>query len=133
MIRKANDAIPNEEMSNKLYRHESIMNRIFDQVKKRPESAKNLRRLMDYYLPTTEKLLKAYIDLDRQPEAGDNIVKTKREIEETLDVINDAFEKLLDSMFENMAWDISSDISVMRSMMEQDGLMENKNDIKLSV
>lgn len=133
MIRECNDAIPDEDVTNKLYRLENIMNRIFEQVKNSPESASNLRRLMDYYLPTTDKLLKAYVDLDKQPEVGDNIVNTKREISDTLGVINDAFEKLLDSMFENMAWDISSDISVMRSMMEQDGLMENKSDFKVSV
>ena len=79
---------------------------------------------MNYYLPTTEKLLDAYIDLDKQPEIGENIPKTKREIEETVDTINDAFENLLDSLFEEVAWDISSDISVMKTMMEQDGLMK---------
>ena len=39
-----------------------------------------------------------------------------------MDVINDAFEKLLDSLFEDLAWDVSSDISVMKHMLQQDGL-----------
>jgi hypothetical protein len=38
-----------------------------------------------------------------------------------------AFEKLLDSMFEDTAWDISSDISVMKTMMQQEGLTESKD------
>ena len=42
-----------------------------------------------------------------------------------MDTINNAFENLLDSLFEDVAWDISSDISVMKMMMEQDGLTEN--------
>ena len=83
-----------------------------------------MRKLIEYYLPTTAKLLNAYIDLEKQPEVGDNIKNTKIEIENTLDTINDAFEKLLDSMFEDMAWDISSDINVMKNMMAQDGLTE---------
>jgi len=102
------------------------MHRIFEQVKKQPESAAGLRRFMDYYLPTTEKLLDAYVELDRQPVKGDNITKTKQEIDEAMDVINDAFENLLNSMFENMAWDISSDISVMKTMLAQDGLTEKE-------
>ena len=69
----------------------------------------------------------AYIELDKQPEAGENITKTKREIEEALDTINDAFEALLDTLFQDMAWDISSDISVMKTMMSQDGLVEEES------
>lgn len=123
-VRALNAAIPDEEMTNKLYRLEEIMNRIFEQVEKQPESAQSLRRFMDYYLPTTEKLLNAYADLCRQPEVGENITKPKQQIEEAMDTINDAFEKLLDSLFEDVAWDVSSDINVMKTMMAQDGLTE---------
>ncbi len=121
-IREANDAIPDDVMSKKLDRLETIMKRIFHQVERRPDSAPELHRLMDYYLPTTEKLLQAYIELDSQPVAGENISNTKKQIEEVLDTINDAFEKLLDSLFEDVAWDVSSDISVMNTMLRQDGL-----------
>ena len=121
-IQTCNDLIPDNLMSDKLSKLEHIMNRIFDQVKKQPKTAQNLHKFMNYYLPTTVKLLYAYIDLDKQPQIGENITKTKKEIEETLDTINSAFEKLLDSLFEDMAWDISSDISVMKTMMAQDGL-----------
>lgn len=126
-VRECNDFIPNEEVSNKLYKLESIMKRIFEQVEKHPESAEDLHKLMNYYLPTTIKLLNAYVDLDRQEVSGENIQTTKKEIEDVLDVINTAFEKLLDSMFEDTAWDISSDISVMKTMMAQEGLTENKD------
>ncbi len=124
-IRKINDAIPGDEMTEKLYQLENIMGRIFKQVEKQPECADDLRKFMNYYLPTTTKLLNAYVDLDRQPEVGSNISQTKREIEDAIDVINGAFENLLDSLFQDMAWDISSDISVMKTMMAQDGLTED--------
>ncbi len=122
-VREINDIIPDtDEMSDKLYRLENIMNRIFDQVEKDPDSADELHKLMNYYLPTTRKLLTAYVELDKQPDVGENIVKTKKEIDSAMDTINEAFENLLDSLFQDMAWDISSDISVMKSMMAQDGL-----------
>ena len=127
IVRKCNDDIPDEEMSDKLYKLESIMSRIFEQVKKNPNSADDLHKLMDYYLPTTIKLLNAYIDMDKQAINGANISSTKKEIEDVMDTINVAFEKLLDSMFEDTAWDISSDISVMKTMMQQEGLTESKD------
>lgn len=123
-IRECNDAIPGEEISAKLYRLEEIMTRIFKQVEKQPDLADDLRKFMNYYLPTTAKLVEAYKELDAQPVEGENISRTKREIEETLDTINEAFEKLLDSFFEEKAWDISSDINVMKSMLKQDGMTD---------
>ncbi len=124
-VRDANDMIPDEEMSRKLFRLENIMHKIFDQVKKDPSAVDQLDRLLEYYLPTTEKLLEAYIQLDKQPDHIENVEKSKQEIRGALDVINDAFEKLLDSLFQDMAWDISSDINVMKTMFAQDGLTEN--------
>lgn len=121
-IHDLNDEIPGVEMSEKLYRLESTMDRIVEQVRQNPDSASELRKLMSYYLPTTVKLLGAYKELDKQTVGGENIDKTKKEIEDALDTINDAFEKLLDSLFQSMAWDVSSDISVMQTMFAQDGL-----------
>ena len=125
-IHNFNDEIPGVEMSEKLYRLESTVDRIIEQVRQNPDSASELSKLISYYLPTTVKLLKAYTELDKQTVSGENIVKTKKEIEDALDTINDAFEKLLDSLFENIAWDVSSDISVMQTMFAQDGLTERE-------
>ena len=80
---------------------------------------------MGYYLPTTRKLLDTYRELDRQPVAGENISSTKREIESTIDTLNVAFEKFLDGLYEDKAWDISSDISVLNTVLAQDGLKED--------
>ncbi len=121
-IRACNDAIPGEEISAKLYRLEQIMTRIFKQVEKQPELASDLRKFINYYLPTTAKLVEAYKELDAEAVEGENISRTKQEIEDTIDTINEAFEKLLDSFFEEKAWDISSDINVMKTMLKQDGM-----------
>ena len=124
MLRDSNDKIPGEEMTGKLDKQEQIVNKIFDQVKKDPSAARDLRKFMNYYLPTTEKLLKAYIDVDQQPIAGDNIRNTKQEIENAMDTVNEAFENLLDSLFEDASMDVISEISVMNTMMAQDGLTD---------
>lgn len=122
-VHEANDAIPGAVMSQKLATLEDIMKRIFEQLKKNPESSDDLQKLMKYYLPTTAKLIDAYRDLDGKPAyGGSNIANTKKEIEDTLDVINDAFAKLFDDMFEEAAWDISSEISTMKTILAKEGL-----------
>lgn len=121
-IRKANDAIADAGVSEKLSRMENIVTKIFAQVRKQPELAHNLNMFMDYYLPTTAKLIGAYEEMDAQPVQGENITSAKKEIEGTLDTINDAFEKLLDSFFKDKALDVSTDISVMKTVLRQQGL-----------
>ena len=81
---------------------------------------------MDYYLPMTVKLLNAYADMDRQPVQGETIQASKQEIEATLDTLNLAFEKLLDSVFKDTALDVSSDISVLNTLLAQEGLTEDE-------
>ncbi len=121
MIRKCNDDIPGEEMSDKLDKLEFLVTRIFSQVEKEPELAQELQKMLSYYLPTTQKLLEAYRDLDKQNLDTKNISDTKREIETTVDTINNAFEGFLDDLFRDKAWDIQSDISVLNTMLKQDG------------
>ena len=121
-IHQKNEEVPDPEFTEKLNRLEQIVTNIFDRVAAAPESAPDLHRLMKYYLPTTQKLVDTYATLDRQTVQGENIENAKREIKASLDTINEAFEKFLDSFFQSTAWDVSSDISVMNQMMQQDGL-----------
>ena len=124
-IRRCNDAIPGEVISVKISRMEIIVQRIFERAEAHPEIIPDLKKLMDYYLPMTVKLLNAYADMDRQPVQGETIQASKQEIEATLDTLNLAFEKLLDSVFKDTALDVSSDISVLNTLLAQEGLTED--------
>lgn len=123
-IKEANDAIPGEEISQKLSRLENVTGKIFDYVELHPEQLSEIKKFMEYYLPTTLKLLNAYKEFEIQPVQGENISSAKSEIEGTLDTINLAFENLFDSLFEDAAMDISTDISVLQTMLAQEGLTE---------
>ena len=121
-IRRYNDAIPGEVISGKISRIETLVYRIFERLKEHPEVVSDLQKMMEYYLPMTVKLLGAYADMDSQPVQGENIRTAKKEIEDTLDTLNIAFEKLLDSIFQDTAWDVSTDISVLQTLLAQEGL-----------
>ncbi len=121
-IHRANDLIEGEEMSEKLARMEYSVRMIINRIKQEPGLTTEVRRLMSYYLPTAVKLLGAYIDLDAQEKDSENIRKSKKEIEDTIDTLNMAFDKLFDSLFDETNLDISTDAQVMKTLLEQEGL-----------
>ena len=124
-IKACKDAIADKEVSDKISRMEKIIGKLLERVRENPSCADALRKTMRYYLPTTVKLLKAYQELDEQPVQGENIAGARQEISMTLDTLNLAFEKLLDEVFQDTAWDVSSDISVLQTMLAGEGLMES--------
>lgn len=121
-IRKSNEEIDDVTISEKLDRIEHVVRSILERVAEHPETAPQLDRMMDYYLPTTVKLLEAYRTLDEAAVETTSVADSKREIASTLDMLREAFEKLLDTLFRDVAWDVSTDISVLRTMLAQDGL-----------
>lgn len=126
-IQKCNALVKDEEMKKKLSVLEDLISRIFDKLNKEPEKKDDMYKFMKYYLPTTKKLLESYNEFDSQPSyGGNNVANAKKEIEDAIDVINEAFGRLFDSMFEEKAWDISSDIKTMKTMMANDGLADGE-------
>ena len=82
---------------------------------------------MNYYLPTTIKLLNAYDRMSALGVDGENIDKSMKNINEMLDAAILAYKKRLDSLFANQALDIETDIDVMNQMLAREGLSENKD------
>ena len=86
-LRALNDAIPGEEMSDKISRLEAVSAKIFAQAKQNPDKLPQMRKFMDYYLPTALKLLKTYAELDAQGVEGENIRESKQRIEQVMDTL----------------------------------------------
>lgn len=125
-LRALNDEIPGEVISDKLYRLERVLTEIFDALQEHPEKKPQMRKFMDYYLPTTLKLVQTYADFDGVQIQGENITTAKQEIEKTLDTINTAFEKLLDDLFQDAAFDATTDAQVLQTILAQEGLAEDE-------
>ena len=123
-IRAVNDAIEDEEMSRKIDRIEEITRKIFAYQKKNPAKAGQLRTFLNYYLPTTLKILNAYAQMEEQGVEGANITAAKVRIEGMMDKVVEGYEKQLDRLFENEAMDITTDVQVLEQMLEKDGLSQ---------
>ncbi len=126
-IRKLNDDIKDYAVSERIYRIEEHTQNIFDYVTAHPEAMPQIRSFMNYYLPTTLKLLDSYSRIEQMGVAGENMKKSKENIEQILDALVVGFEQQVDKLFANESIDISSEISVLETMMKQDGL-DGRND-----
>lgn len=121
-LHKLNDDIPGEVISRKLYVLEDLLKQMFSRVREHPEQMDRMHKLMDYYLPTMLKLVEAYAEYDKVSAPGPEITQAKGEIENTLDTINDAFTQLLNNLFQDSVWDVTSDAKVLTTMLTQEGL-----------
>ena len=117
-----NEQIEDEAVSARIDRIGTLTAGIFRAVIDNPEREQDVRKFMNYYLPTTLKLLKSYDMLEEQSYQGENIVASRKKIESVLDTLIAAFEKQLDRLFQNDALDIATDIDVLETMMAGDGL-----------
>ena len=121
-LRIMNDHIQGEEISAKLFRLESLLKQIYARLEEHPEQLPQLKKFLEYYLPTTLKLVAAYEEFDAMSEQGPNIVEAKAEIEKTMDTINDAFAELLNRLYRDTAFDVTTDAQVLQTMLAQEGL-----------
>ncbi len=121
-MRRLNDSIKDETISRQIDHMEETTRKIFDYVAAHPQKLSQLRRFLNYYLPTTLKLLNAYDRMDSAGVAGANIDGTMGKIEAMLNTVTLAYDKQLDALFADEALDISTDITVMEQMLNQEGL-----------
>lgn len=141
-MKRLDDNIADEAISADIVRLEQISQKIFDRVREDPKKLPQIRRFMDYYLPTTLKLLNAYDRASSAGISGENVDTTIRRVEGMMHTIVSAFEKQLDALYGSEALDISTDITVLENMMAREGLTGDRlkaetspagNDIKLEL
>lgn len=124
-IHYLNDIIEDEVISEKMLRTENLLKEIFKRVEEAPEQMTKMHKLMNYYLPTTLKLLQAYSEYDDVSTPGQDILSAKQEIEKTIDIINEAFAELLNKLFQASVYDVTTDAQVLQTMLAKEGLTKN--------
>ena len=119
-IRSANDRIADPVLSEKIDHLETVAGKIFREVEQHPEKQQQAATFLNYYLPTTLKLLDSYAKFEEAGIEGENLSRAQERIEETMDALIKGFDKQLDDLYRNEAMDIDSDIRVMENMLRRD-------------
>ncbi len=121
-LKRLDENIADPGISADIVRLEQVSGKIFEEVKRDPKKLSQIQRFMDYYLPTTLKLLNAYDRASSTGISGKNVDATKAKVEGMMRTIVSAFEKQLDALYGSEALDISTDITVLETMMAREGL-----------
>lgn len=124
-LHELNDLIPGEVISEKMDRMENLLKEIFNRLEEDPTQMSQMHKLMNYYLPTTIKLLQSYSEFDDISTPGTDVIKAKAEIEKTVDIINEAFAELLNKLFQATVFDVTTDAQVLQTMLAKEGLTKN--------
>ena len=129
-IRHYNDVIKDPVISQKLTDLENNIRHILTFIQDNPQEVDEAKNLTKYYLPSIDKLLETYVELSSYPTPGENIRKSKQEIENTLDTLNYALSKMYDDLFEMTSMEVASDISVLETLLDREGLTKEKIHVK---
>ena len=124
-MHRLNDSIEDPKISAQIDHMEAVTAKIIAHVVEHPRKLPQIRKFLNYYLPTTLKLLNAYDRMSSQGVEGQNISGTMERVESMMSNIVTAFERQLDSLFGDQALDISTDITVLENMMAREGLSDD--------
>ena len=123
-MRRLNDNIKDPVISQQIDHIEATTGKIFAYVMERPEKKNQIRRFLNYYLPTTMKLLDAYDRMGEAGVSGKNVDGAKGKISELMATIVTAFDHQLDALYADEALDIDAEITVLKNVLTGDGLID---------
>ena len=124
-MKRLHDTIPAELVRRKVYELILITDKIFKKLLIEPSVYSQVKRFADFFLPTSIKLLNSYDRFGQSGVDGENISSTMERIDSALDMTLNSYKKFFDSLFENQALDIETDIDVLETMLKRDGLIDN--------
>lgn len=100
----------------------NIVSMIFYEIDANPSQASELSVFLNYYLPTTEKLLDTYITMEEKKVSSKQEKQAKEQIEKSISLIIGAYGRILEKLYEEREIAITSEISAMELVMKQEGL-----------
>ena len=115
-IREANLAIPDPHLSNQMDQLEDLCIQLFTTVAEKPGKATQLRKFMNYYLPTTLKMINSYRTMQDRGVSSSDLAEARRTLSRGMDMILVACQKQLDNLYKDTMLDVSSDMDVLEQM-----------------
>ena len=125
-IRAENEAIPDETLSHQMDIVCDKCEQIFRTVSEDPKKAPQVRKFMNYYLPTTLKILANYRTMQQRGVSYQEMGAARDTTIRGMNMILTACQKQIDNLHKDAMLDISTDIDVLEQMLKRDGYTENE-------
>ncbi|MER1992692.1 MAG: 5-bromo-4-chloroindolyl phosphate hydrolysis family protein [Eubacteriales bacterium] len=125
-IRKENAAIPDQELSDQMDNLSIKCEQIFRTVSEAPSKAPQVRKFMNYYLPTTLKMLANYRTMQQRGVSYGEMKEARDTTVHGMNLILTACQKQIDNLHRENMLDISTDIDVLEQMLKRDGYTDNE-------
>ena len=120
-IRAENDAITDEVLSGQMDELERLCVQIFTTVAEKPQKAPQIRKFMNYYLPTTLKMLASYRTMNDRGVSVTDMTEARATTIRGMGMVLTACQKQLDNLYKDTMLDVSTDIDVLEQMLKRDG------------
>ena len=127
-IRSANAAIPDSVLTAQMNELEDRCVQILTTVSEKPDQAGQVRKFMNYYLPTTLKMLTNYRVMSERGVSSVTLSEARNTLIRGMDMVLTACRKQLDNLYRGDMLDISTDIDVLEQMLKRDGFSELSSD-----
>ena len=125
-IRKENAVIPDQELTEQMNNLSDRCEQIFRTVSESPAKAPQVRKFMNYYLPTTLKMLANYRTMQQRGVSYGEMKEARETTVHGMNLILTACQKQIDNLHRDNMLDISTDIDVLEQMLKRDGYTENE-------
>ena len=125
-IRAENDAIPDQVLSGQMDELERLCIQIFKTVAEKPQKAGQIRKFMNYYLPTTLKMLANYRTMDQRGVSVTDMTEARSTLIRGMGMVLTACQKQLDNLYKDTLLDVSTDMDVLEQMLKRDGLTDDE-------
>lgn len=123
-LKKVVYAIQDTDVRRKGEQIVEITDKILVDIKNDPKDLRQARQFLNYYLDTTLKVVRRYVELSRHSVLGAEAKETLAKVEATLETVRKAFEKQLAKLMEDDVMDLDTEIEVLERTIKMEGLGE---------
>lgn len=123
-LKEQRDRAHDDVLKDKISALLRLLDAIRHAVNTDPGRVESLNKFVDYYTPTTIKLIERFLQFESSSVITEAIRKTMDDILRSLDKVIDGYEKLLDTLYKDDLLDLNAEMDVMETVMKQDGLID---------
>lgn len=113
--------IEDEDLKKYIINISTSANKIISTIEKEPKKLRKIANFFDYYLPVTLSIIKRYDEIENQNLSSQEMKEFISSTKLMLKSADEAFNKILERLYQNDMINIDADMKVFNSMLKADG------------